>query len=96
MSEAARRVGTVLIFHEDDPPRRYSMPDPNSEALDESMHRLRYEFHSATQDDAYRVLAAAGAYLHFAAHPSPTCRLVKQLRELRSAVRELQEASDGD
>lgn len=85
-----RRYGRVIVFYPDDRAERYSMPDPNDEALNESLHRLRYNFANATQADAFRVLAAAEAYQHFAAHPAPTRMLIKQLRELRRVVRTTQ------
>lgn len=62
-------------------------PDPRDEDLHQAMHAARYSLSSLTQAEAYRILAAAEAYIHFAAHPAPTADIVKQLRELRTRVR---------
>lgn len=69
----------------------WGAPDPHDERLGESLHTLRYNLKGATQTDAYRVLAAAEAYCHFAGHPASTKGILEQLRELRRRVRALAE-----
>lgn len=66
----------------------WSMPDPDDPELDGAMHRARYELSRLTQADAFRILACAEAYLHFAAHPATTESIVLQLRKLRRVLRE--------
>lgn len=41
-----------------------------------------------TQADAWRLLAAAEAYVHLAGRPAPTAEIIEQLRQVRAAVRE--------
>jgi hypothetical protein len=66
----------------------YQMPDPCSDNLMRAMHLARYYPEQLTDTDRYKILAAAEAYVHLAAHPAPTYKIIKQLRDLRTAVRE--------
>lgn len=69
-------------------------PDPDDEALHDSMHRARYDMGSLTQQDLYRILRAAEAYCHFAGHPAANTSIIPQLRDLRRAVRSNRERED--
>src|SRR5690242_19932603 len=82
MDKLRRRTAGRLFFGD------WSMSDPDYEPLRESMYTARYALHRLTQADAYRILAAAEAYLHLAAHPAPTHMLIAQLRAVRKVVRE--------
>lgn len=79
-----RRVGSRYLFHEADRNESYSMPDPD--ALPEAMWRMRYS-KSPTRADILLVLSAAEAYRHFATHPATNATIIRQLRELRAAVK---------
>lgn len=65
----------------------WGAPDPDNEELGEALHCARYCLTRLTQSQAYTVLAAAEAYLHFAGHPAATKDIVAQLRVLRRAVK---------
>lgn len=67
----------------------WGAPHPDWSGLAESMHTARYDLARLTQQDAYRILAAAEAYCHFAGHPASDTSIAKQLKELRKAVREV-------
>ena len=86
MSAPIRRAGRIL-FHQDDPERSYSMPDPRDRALDDSMYALRHN-PDPNRSDVLRVLDAAELYVYFATSRSPTKTIVTQLRELRRAVKD--------
>lgn len=64
------------------------MADPEDEKLHEAMHTARYDLKRLTQDQAYRILSAAEAYVHLAAHPAGNKLIIDQLRRVRKAVRE--------
>ncbi len=70
----------------------WSSPDPEDPALSEALHRARYSLSRLTQSDAYLILAAAEAYLHFSAHPTSTESVAAQLRELRARVKRRRKA----
>ena len=87
---SARLVGGRYRF------RDWSMPDPHSGELVEAMYAARYRIDALTQGEAYEILAAAGAYIHLAAHPAGTESVVVQLRELRRAIKaELRKTGGG-
>jgi len=64
----------------------WRMPNPLDKRLIEAMWRMRYA--SPSRDDCFRVLSAAEAYCHLASHPASNKLILKQLRELRAAVKE--------
>lgn len=74
----------------------WAAPDPHDEKLGEAMHAARYDIARLTQDQAYRILAAAEAYQHYAGHPAATASILRQLRRLRRAVREHVAAGAGE
>jgi hypothetical protein len=65
----------------------WSSPNPHDEDLHEAIHCARYNLENLTQIQMYRILQAAESYCHFAGHPGTTESIVKQLRELRTAVK---------
>jgi len=68
----------------------WSAPDPFGVKLNESLHKFRYDLKNCDQADAYRVLAAAEAFCHFAGHPAGNNSMCKQLRELRNAIKSVE------
>ncbi len=66
----------------------WSMPDPLSENLEKALWTARYDFENLTKTQMHRILRAAESYCHFAGHPAPTYMMIKQLRQIRKAVRE--------
>ena len=66
----------------------WSVADPEDEKLLEAMHTARYNLEALTQDQSFRVLSAAEAFLHFASHPATNKSILNQLRLLRRAVRD--------
>jgi hypothetical protein len=83
----AELIGGRLVFHDGDKERAYSMPYPDDEKLHESIRSLIWNRTTATEADVNRVVACVEAYRHFATHPAPTESLIRQLRELRRAVK---------
>lgn len=67
-------------------------PDPDDDKLGAALHTARYALASLTQADAYRILAAAEAYIHFAGHPASTKSIVAQLRKLRARIQRCRRA----
>jgi hypothetical protein len=63
-------------------------PDPDDDDLSDAMHTARYALAHLTQGQAYKILAAAEAYCHFAGHVASNGSILPQLRKLRAAVRE--------
>lgn len=78
-----RRSGVNICFED------WSMPDPEYEPLADALHTARYALGSLTQEQAYLILGCAEAYLHLVTHPAGTESVVKQLREVRRALREI-------
>lgn len=76
-----KKYGTYYHFKD------WTVIDPNSDRLHEAMHTARYAKDALSQSDLYDILAAAEAYIHFAAHPATTESIVTQLRQLRRVVR---------
>jgi hypothetical protein len=70
----------------------WQAPDPDDERLHDAMHKARYGLEHLTQQEAYRILAAAGAYCHFAGHPASNKSILSQLGKLRAAVRQNRKA----
>jgi hypothetical protein len=64
----------------------WSLPDPHDHALHDALHDARYDLAHLSQGQAYRILAAAEAYVHLAGHPAGTEAMVRQLRAIRQAV----------
>lgn len=81
MKQQGRLIGSWYRFKD------WGAPDPDNEKLEEAMHCARYSLPRLTQSEAYTILAAAEAYLHFAGHPAATKNIVEQLRDLRRAVK---------
>jgi hypothetical protein len=65
----------------------YSMPDPHYAEFHEAMYALYHDQPAATPIQARRVLAAAEAYIHFVGDTGSTESIIKQLREVRRAIR---------
>jgi hypothetical protein len=83
---AERKAGR-LWFGEGD--QRFSFPDPEDGDLMGAMWKLRYNPGGVTEADRFRVLAAADAYRHMTTYPLGTEHVIKQLRRVRRALREL-------
>lgn len=71
----------------------WSMADPEDASLEAAMHKARYDLANLTQEEAYRILAAAEAYVHLASHPADNRSILDQLRAVRSAVRAMRRKS---
>lgn len=71
----------ILVFTD------WVAPNPDDAGLAESLRTARHSRANLTKQDAYRICAAAEAYVYFAGHPSDTRGIVAQLRTLRRAVR---------
>jgi hypothetical protein len=63
------------------------MPDPLDERRREALWTARYNLKHLDQTQAYFLCEMAEAYMHFATHPAKTESVIKQLRELRRAIR---------
>ena len=72
----------------------WSAPDPDDGLLDSALHTARYALTSLTQDEAYAILAAAEAYIHFVGHPAANKLIVDQLLAVRAAVRAQRKKDD--
>lgn len=66
---------------------RYTMPDPRDASLVVAKWTARYLPGKLTRLQVALLLASADAYWHLAAHPAGTESVIKQLRELRRAVK---------
>lgn len=68
-------------------------PDPDSDALHESMWTAVHARERLTAEDALRLASAADAYCHFVGHPAATnAQIIEQLRDLRRAVKATRKA----
>ena len=73
------------------------MPNPLDEDLSDALWTARYNRESVTKTQLHKILAAAESYIHFTWHPASTERIIKQLRQVRKAVRGIsKERSRGD
>ena len=68
----------------------WQAPNPYDPGLTDALHTARYNLKALTRAEAFRILQAAEAYVHFASHPTTTASVIAQLRELRRVVRENQ------
>ena len=83
-------MSPFITMHKDDPKRRYSFPDPHFAPLLEAIHRCHWAPEDVTKADLSCLTRVAEAYEHLLTHPAGTGSAVRQLREVRRAIRERQ------
>ncbi len=64
-----------------------SFPDPLYPSLRDALWCMRYEPGRVTSSDRYAILAAAEAYLHLTTYPLGVEHTVKDLRQIRRALK---------
>lgn len=85
MTDEARFSAGHIRMHPGDRERAYSCPDPTAESYREAAWQARYGQPTRTQ--LYTLASAAEALDHFLTHPAGTEHVVRQIRELRRAIR---------
>ena len=85
MADLLKRSRGRLYFGEGD--QAYSMPNPADADLEEAMRRMRYQPELLTDQDRWRILAAAEAYQHLFCYPIREYT-AQQFADIRRATRD--------
>lgn len=85
--------GRLWLGDPDDTTKQWSVADPLDEENDNALYRLRYgwarDLPKEQQKDIHRALEMAQAWRHFSTYPLGITHVVKQLREVWKALREV-------
>lgn len=76
-----------IRMHPDDDDKKYSFPDPTTEDFEDARRVARIDVDNLTWYQGQLLADAGRAYLHLLADPSGTELVLKQLRELRRALK---------
>jgi hypothetical protein len=66
----------------------WSITDPHDSELSDAMWTARHNQENLERNQLWKILRAAEDYCHFAGHPATTKSIIKQLRQVRRAVRD--------
>jgi len=81
MSSTIKNIEKHLRFKD------WTMPNPIHPSMCAALRNARYDKAGLSDSDIWLLLSAAESYIHFAAHPATTESIIRQLRQLRRAVR---------
>jgi len=65
----------------------WGVPDPTDQSIDDAIWRCIYG--TPTKSDLYDVVSLAQVFLHLATHPQGTEACIKQLRQIRNRLKEV-------